>query len=218
MGFLPVPALAYLDPVADVLAAPDLGRTHPLPVQAAWQQFAVKDGASQLDVGAPDAGAQAIIGASTARILRRTFPQGSSYGCLQVPGKVNVLMHIALALFRDREGTHPHQIARALPERNRCGAVAGEGVQIDRRGIEWRVGSIACEVFEQRMRQQARGVGHRPGQHLIQVADGGEQTPRVCKFPAPPGVLGEGEYQATRFPLPSIPWQEESTGRSGWLL
>src|SRR5436309_15174411 len=102
VGFLPVPALPYLDPVADVLAAPDLGRTHPLPVQATRQLFAVKDGASRLDVGAPDAGAHAIVGASTRTILRRSSSQGSSYRRLQVPGEVHVLMHITLALFHDR--------------------------------------------------------------------------------------------------------------------
>jgi hypothetical protein len=66
-------------------------------------------------------------------------------------------MHIPLALFRDREGAHPHHIARTLRERNRCGAAAGEGAQVDRRGIERRDGSIACEVVEQRMRQLVRG-------------------------------------------------------------
>ena len=113
VSFLPVPALPYLDTVADALAAPDLGRTHPLPVQTTRQPFAVKDGASQLDVGAPDAGAHAIVGASTRAILRRSFPQGSAYRRLQVPGEVNVLVHIPLALFHDREGAHPHHIARA---------------------------------------------------------------------------------------------------------
>ena len=124
MGLLPVPALPYLDPVADVLAAPDLGGTHPLPVQATRQLFAIKDGASQLGVGAPDAGAHAIVGASTRGILRRSYPQGSSYRRLQVPGEVNVLMHIPLALFHDREGAHPHHIARALPEGDRRCAAA----------------------------------------------------------------------------------------------
>src|SRR5438445_13281089 len=70
VGFLPVPALPHLDPVANVLAAPDLGCTHPLPVQATGQLFAVKDGASPLDVGAPAAGAPAIIVASTRGIRR----------------------------------------------------------------------------------------------------------------------------------------------------
>src|SRR5712691_3743441 len=115
VGLLPVPALPYLDPVADGLAAPDLGRTHPLPVQATGQLFAVKDGASPLDVGTPDAGAHAIISASPRAILRRSSPQGGSHRRLQVPGEVNVLMHIPLALFHDREGAHPHHIARTLP-------------------------------------------------------------------------------------------------------
>ena len=128
VGFLPVPALPYLDPVADVLAAPDLGRTHPLPVQATRQLFAVKDGASPLDVGAPDARAHAIVGASTRGILRRSSPQGSSYRRLQVPGEVNVLMHIPLALFHDREGAHPYHIVRTLPERDRRGAAVGWAV------------------------------------------------------------------------------------------
>src|SRR5712691_9142910 len=79
VGLLPVPALPYLDPVADVLAAPDLGRTHPLPVQATGQLFAIKDGASPLGVSAPDAGAHAIVGASTRAILRRSSPQGDSH-------------------------------------------------------------------------------------------------------------------------------------------
>jgi hypothetical protein len=127
-------------------------------------------------------------------------------------------MHIALALFHDREGTHPHHIACALRERDRCGTVAGEGVQVDRGGIEWRDGSIACEVGEQRMRQQVRGVGHRPAQHLLQVAHGGEQTPRVCEFPAPPGVLWKGECQATRLPLGVLPWPELGTDWPGVLL
>jgi hypothetical protein len=65
------------------------------------------------------------------------------------------------------------------------------------------------------MRQQVKGVGHRPAQHLMQVADCGEQTSRVCEFPAPPGVLGEGECQATRFPLVVLSWPEEGTGWSG---
>src|SRR5436309_13721202 len=85
VGFLPVPALPYLDPVADVLAAPDLGRTHPLSIQATRQLLAVKDGASPLDVGAPDARAHAIVVASSRGILRRSFPTGSSYRRMQGP-------------------------------------------------------------------------------------------------------------------------------------
>ncbi len=68
------------------------------------------------------------------------------------------------------------------------------------------------------MRQQLRRVGHRPGQHLIQVAHCGEQTPRVCEFPVPPGVLGKGKYQATRLPLVVLPWPELGTDRPGRLL
>src|SRR5438309_5696401 len=68
------------------------------------------------------------------------------------------------------------------------------------------------------MRQQVGGVGHRPGQHLLQVAHCGEQTPRVCEVPAPPGVLGKGECQATRLPLVALPWPEEGIDRPGWLL
>src|SRR5205823_1948552 len=86
-GLVPVPALADLDPVADALAAPDLGRTHPLPGKAAGQLFAVKHGASPLDVGAPDARAHADVGASPRAKLRRSFPQGSASRRLQVPGE-----------------------------------------------------------------------------------------------------------------------------------
>src|SRR6202035_4022346 len=73
------------------------------------------------------------------------------------------------------------------------------------------------EVAQQLMRQQVGGVGRRPGQHLVQVAHCGEQTPRVCEFPAPAGVLGKGECQATRFPLVALPWPEEGTDRPVWL-
>ena len=68
------------------------------------------------------------------------------------------------------------------------------------------------------MRQQVGGAGYRPGQHLVQVAHRGEQAPRICEFPAPPGVLGKGECQATRFPLVALPWPEEGTDRPGRLL
>ena len=68
------------------------------------------------------------------------------------------------------------------------------------------------------MRQRVRRFGHRPGQHLIKVAHCGEQTARVCELPAPSGVLGEGEYQATRLPLLVLPWPELGTDRPGRLL
>ena len=74
------------------------------------------------------------------------------------------------------------------------------------------------------MRQQVGGVSHRSGQHLVQVAHGGEQAPRVGESPAPPGVLGKGECHATRFPLVALPWPEEGTDGlvgscgSGWTV
>ena len=52
----------------------------------------------------------------------------------------------------------------------------------------------------------------------MQVAHGGEQAARVGESPAPPGVLGKGECQATRFPLVALPWPEEGTDRPGWLV
>src|SRR5260370_20012328 len=52
----------------------------------------------------------------------------------------------------------------------------------------------------------------------MQVAHGGEQAARVGESPAPPGVLGKGEGQATRFPLVALPWPEEGTDRPGWLV
>ncbi len=76
-------------------------------------------------MGAPDARAHAIVGASTRGILRRSSPQGSSYRRLQVPGEVNVLMHIPLALFHDRQGAHPHHIVRTRAERDKHRAAVG---------------------------------------------------------------------------------------------
>jgi hypothetical protein len=74
-----------------------------------------------------------------------------------------------------------------------------------------RLPSNACE-------SRVRWDGHRPGQHLMQVAHCGEQAPRVCEFPAPPGVLRKGEYQATSFPVALIPWPELGADRPGRLL
>src|SRR5689334_9309507 len=67
------------------------------------------------------------------------------------------------------------------------------------------------------MGQQVGGGGHRPGQHLLQVAHSGEQAPRICEFPAPPCVLGKGKCQAARITTVALPRPEDGAERTDWL-
>ena len=75
----------HLYVVADVLTAPDLGRTHPLLIQAAWKPLPVEDGARPLDVIPPDARADAVVGASRWGMLRHPRSEADRKTPLQLP-------------------------------------------------------------------------------------------------------------------------------------
>ena len=64
MRLLPVGALPHMHLVTDVPAAPDLWRTHPLPIQTARKPLAIEEGASSLSADAPDARMDVIAGSS----------------------------------------------------------------------------------------------------------------------------------------------------------
>src|SRR5215470_3316835 len=107
MRLRPVVALLDSEMIADVLAALDLWRTHPLPIHTTRKMFPVKDGTRRLYLNAPDARVDAIIGTSIGGILRRSFAQLDGQTGLQVQWEVGVFVQVPLALFRLGQGTHP---------------------------------------------------------------------------------------------------------------
>src|SRR5258708_24806687 len=85
MRLRPVVALLNVDMIADVLAALDLSGTCPLPIHTTRKTFTIEDGTRALDVNAPDARPDTIIGTSIRGILRRSCSQLDCHTCFQVP-------------------------------------------------------------------------------------------------------------------------------------
>src|SRR5437763_1538178 len=114
MGLLPVVALPDLDVVADLPAALDLWRTHPLSVQATWKLFAIEKRTRSLDADAPDAWTDVIAGSPIGGILRSSYSQLDADACLQVPREVGVFVQVSLLLFHPRQWSYPDQVSRTL--------------------------------------------------------------------------------------------------------
>src|SRR2546421_1743731 len=114
MRLLPVVALPHLHVVADIPAALDLWRTHPLSIQATWKLFAIEKRTRSLDADAPDAWTDVIAGSPIGGILRSSYSQLDADACLQVPREVGVFVQVSLLLFHSCQWPYPDQVSCAL--------------------------------------------------------------------------------------------------------
>src|SRR2546423_12780425 len=85
MRLLPVVALPHLHVVADIPAALDLWRTHPLPIQATWKLFAIEKRTRSLDADAPDDWTDVIASSPIGGILPCSYFLFDTEAFLQVP-------------------------------------------------------------------------------------------------------------------------------------
>ena len=124
---------------------------------------------------------------------------------------MGVFVQVPLVLFHPRQGTHPHQISCDLHDRNGGSIATRQGVRVQRGGL------VVGEVCEHPVCNKIGRVDHGPGQSLIQIGHGCEQTSRIREHPVPPCLLREDERKATFLPLAAPLWPEEDRGGSGWL-
>src|SRR5579885_616632 len=212
VGLRPAVAFEHVDPIADVLTAFYLGRTHPFAFQAAGKMLHVKYRARSFYVNAPGARAQCIIGPSIWRVLQSASTESGSQTCLQIPGEVGVFVQITLAQLSQSQRARPGQGSPGLSHRAHDLLFSEQGVQALRRGMGPGGRAVAGEIAEHLMGEESRRVEDRPCQGLFQVGYGGQQAGGIGEHPGPSRVLREEEAQTPCFLLAALLWPQEDAG------